>query len=149
MEPSFENVELHIHFTESGPARLTGGPLRRAPFLASRAVRVENGALYRSRKWTVSVFTLTPNKSAALGGLSQFSSDRCSDVASWTDLGRSDTQPQHGVNKRQLLRREWCRELLDKVFRTHSACSHTQGLRKKHWATCSLCWKGISGLWVR
>ncbi len=34
------------------------------------------------------------------------------------DLGRSDTQPQHGVNKRQLLRREWCRELLDKVFRT-------------------------------
>lgn len=58
--------------------------MRRAPFLASRAVRVENGALYRSRKWTVSVFTLTPNKSAALGGLSQFSSDHCSDVVSWT-----------------------------------------------------------------
>lgn len=34
------------------------------------------------------------------------------------DLGRSDTQPQHGVNKRQLLQCEWCWELLDKVFRT-------------------------------
>lgn len=76
MEPSVKKFELHIHFTISGPIRLTGGPFRPVPFLA----RAENGALYRSRKWAVSVFTLTPNKSTALGG---FSSDRCSDVASW------------------------------------------------------------------
>lgn len=59
------------------------GPFRPVPLLASRTVRAENGALYRSRKWAVSVFTLTPNISTALGGLSQISSDRCSDVASW------------------------------------------------------------------
>lgn len=83
MEPSVENFELHIHFTVRGPTRFTRGPFRPAALVANHTVRAENGALYHSRKWAVSVFTLTPNKSTALGGLSQFSSDRCSDVASW------------------------------------------------------------------
>lgn len=47
------------------------------------------------------------------------------------DLGRSDTQPQHGVNKRQLLQCEWCWELLDKVFRTRPYL-HTHRLWMKH-----------------
>lgn len=128
MEPSVENVELHIHFTESGPARLTGGPLRRAPFLLwewrmGLCIALGNGL-------SLSLLSHLTNQPL----LEVYPSSLLTAVQMWRrgqDLGRSDTQPQHGVNKRQLLRREWCRELLDKVFRTQRCqLAHTTSAKE-------------------
>ncbi len=108
MEPSVENVELHIHFTKSGPARLTGGPLRRVLFLASLCCeKGEWGSLSLAEMDCLCLYSPHLTNQPLLEVL--FPVSLLAAIQMWRrglDLGRSDTQPQHGVNKRQLLRRE-------------------------------------------
>lgn len=99
IEPSVENFELHIHFTISGPARLTGGPFRPVSFLAKQRMGL---CIAHGNGLSLSLLSHLTNQPLLEVSL-------VTAVQMWRrgqDLGRSDTQPQHGVNKRQLLQCE-------------------------------------------